>query len=113
MDIRKASDSFSVASQIAPDDMDRIAALGFRSILCNRPHGEAEDMPSFASVQAAAIRAGLKAAYLPVAPTGPVPADVVAFGTLFADLPKPVLAYCRTGNRSLATWAAGPGATRR
>lgn len=108
MDIRKVSDTFSVSAQIGTDDIPLIAAMGFKSIVCNRPDGEGEDQPLFGSIESVAARAGLRTAYLPVAPTGPVPADIEAFQELFDRLPKPVLAYCRTGNRSLATWNANP-----
>ncbi|MEH6645972.1 TIGR01244 family sulfur transferase [Sulfitobacter sp.] len=110
MDIRKASDTFSVSAQIGTNDIAVIAAMGFKSIVCNRPDGEADDQPLFEVIEDVAGRAGLQTAYLPVAPTGPVEADISEFQRIFANLPKPVLAYCRSGNRSLAIWAAGPEA---
>lgn len=110
MDIRKVSDTFSVSDQIGTDDISLIAAMGFKSIVCNRPDGEGEEQPLFDTIKTVAARAGLRAVYLPVATAGPVAQDCVAFEKLFEHLPKPVLAYCRTGNRSQATWAAGVGA---
>jgi sulfide:quinone oxidoreductase len=32
-------------------------------------------------------------------------ADAEAFATLFATLPKPVFAYCRSGTRSATLWS--------
>lgn len=110
MDIRKVDDTFSVSGQIGTDDIPLIAAMGFKSIVCNRPDGEAEDQPLFEEIEAVAVRADLRTAFLPVAATGPTPADAAAFQELMEDLPKPVLAYCRTGNRSLATWTTNCGA---
>jgi len=110
MDIRKVTETFSVSDQIGTNDIPLIAAMGFKSIVCNRPDGEGEDQSLFEAIETAAARAGLLAAYLPVAAKGPVAQDFLAFEKLFENLPKPVLAYCRTGNRSQATWAASVGA---
>lgn len=106
MEIRTINQTLSVTGQIGPDDMAVIAAMGFKSILCNRPDGEDAVQPLFEAVKAAAHTMGLGATYLPVAPSGPTASDVVRFAKAFDALPKPVLAYCRTGNRSQATWAA-------
>ena len=107
MDIRKVNETFSVSAQIGTDDISLITALGFKSIICNRPDGEAEGQTLFETIDDVATRAGLRTKYLPIAGTGPVATDVAKFKQLFAELPKPVLAYCKTGNRSLATWSAG------
>lgn len=111
MDIRKVNDTFSVSGQIGTDDISHIAALGFKSIICNRPDGEGEDQTLFETIDAVARRAGLHTEYLPVAAEGPVAADILKFKQRFAELPKPVLAYCKSGNRSLATWSAGQAST--
>lgn len=106
MNIRKINSDLSVAGQIEPNDLAVIAAMGFKSIICNRPDGEESFQPMFEAVEAEARNLGVRAAYVPVAPSGPAPADITQFATAFRDLPKPVLAYCRTGSRSQATWAA-------
>lgn len=112
MNAKKLSDAISVASQISPADLKDIAAQGFKAVVCNRPDGEGSDQPSFAEIEGAARGAGLVARYVPVA-TGKVSdEDVQAFGTAMADLPKPVLAYCRTGTRSTTLWALNEGARR-
>jgi sulfide:quinone oxidoreductase len=40
----------------------------------------------------------------PVRSGGVTQADADAFGALMAELPKPVLAYCRTGTRCATLW---------
>jgi sulfide:quinone oxidoreductase len=80
-------------------------ALGFASVVCNRPDGESFDQPTFAEVEAAAQAAGLASAWLPVAGGGMTHDHVNAMKTLWAELPKPVLAYCRSGTRSITLWA--------
>jgi sulfide:quinone oxidoreductase len=104
MDITRLSEDFAVCGQIGLRDIPVIAALGYRSVLCNRPDGESPDQALFAAVRVEAALAHLKAAYLPVAATGPTAADAARFEALLAELPRPILAYCRSGQRSEALW---------
>jgi len=102
---RKLSDEISVASQIGPDDIADIAAAGFRSIVCNRPDGEAFDQPAFAKIEQAAKAAGLEIVWQPIVSGSLSPADGARFGEIVDGLAKPVLAYCRTGTRCTALWS--------
>jgi len=95
----------SVSPQILPEDIADIAQQGFRSIICNRPDGEGADQPSFEEVEAAAKKLGLEARYLPIVAGKVGDEDADAFGKLMETLPKPVLAYCRTGTRSATLWS--------
>jgi sulfide:quinone oxidoreductase len=95
----------SVTGQIRADDIGHIAAHGFRTIINNRPDGEAPDQPGSEEVAAEARAHGLEYRYLPVISGKISDADVAALGLLVADLPKPILMYCRTGNRSTTLWA--------
>ncbi|MEQ8584986.1 MAG: TIGR01244 family sulfur transferase [Thalassobaculaceae bacterium] len=104
-DNRKLTDSLSVRPQIAPADIAEIAAGGFRAIICNRPDGEGADQPTFEEIQKAASAAGLEARYLPVTSGMVQDEDAAEFGRLLEELPKPALAYCRTGTRSATLWA--------
>lgn len=111
MDIKILTPDFAVSPQLLPHDMAGLAALGFRSVICNRPDGEADGQPDFASVKAAAQLAGLRAIYLPLVP-GQLDSDLVgAFGAALADLPDPVLAYCRSGTRSATLWSLAMSGT--
>ncbi|MEO1107923.1 MAG: TIGR01244 family sulfur transferase [Pseudomonadota bacterium] len=105
MDIRKITDKTSVSSQITVDNITAIKDAGFRAIVCNRPDGEGADQPSFDEIEAAAELAGLDAVYVPVRSGIVNDADVEAFGDALAQLPRPVLAYCRTGTRSATLWS--------
>ncbi len=105
MDIRKITDKTSVSPQITVDDITAIKDAGFRAIVCNRPDGEGADQPSFDEIEAAAELAGLDAFYVPVRSGIVNDADVEAFGDALARLPRPVLAYCRTGTRSATLWS--------
>ena len=105
MDIKALTPELSVSPQILALDLRDIAQAGFRSIICNRPDGEGADQPGYSELARAAKDQGLEARYLP-AESGKVSDEQgVAFGKLMAELPKPVLAYCRTGMRSTTMWA--------
>ena len=105
MDIRKIDDSISVAPQIQPDEMADLAKQGFRSIICNRPDGEAGDQPDQSVMADAAAKAGLEFRFLPLAPGQLTPDLISDFGTAVDEMPGPVLAYCRSGTRSATLWA--------
>ncbi|CUH76641.1 Beta-lactamase hydrolase-like protein [Tritonibacter multivorans] len=105
MDLKKITDKTSVCPQITPQDMAAIKAAGFRAIICNRPDGEGADQPSFEEIEKAAQKAGIEAAYVPVTSGMVQDEDVAAFGSALEKLPRPVLAYCRTGTRSATLWS--------
>jgi len=105
MDINKLSNSISVADQINENDLAAIVKTGFKSLICNRPDGEGPDQPGFKEIEYAAKSLGLAIRYLP-AESGKVTDEQGAeFGKLMDELPKPILAYCRTGMRSTTMWA--------
>ena len=105
MDLKKITDKTSVSPQITPQDMAAIKEAGFRAIICNRPDGEGADQPSFEEIEKAAKKAGIEAAYVPITSGMVRDEDVTAFGTALKGLPRPVLAYCRTGTRSATLWS--------
>jgi uncharacterized protein (TIGR01244 family) len=100
----------SVAPQLAPEAMAEAAAAGFRSVVNNRPDFEGgPTQPTNAAVEAAARAAGLEYAFLPVAGGYQSPEEIARFAELMASLPKPILAFCRTGTRSGKLWQAATG----
>lgn len=112
MIIRNLTPALSVSPQIDPADVVALAASGFRSIVCNRPDGEEPGQPTAASVAAAAEVHGLRFVHIPVMSGGIDEGDVAKMARALADLPAPVLAYCRSGARSeqLAGMASARGA---
>lgn len=112
MELRKITPQFTASPQISIADVAVAAADGYRAILCNRPDGEAADQPSFEEIEAAAKAAGIEARYAPIQSGMVRDEDVAAFGAALQDLPKPVLAYCRTGTRSVTLWSFNEAPTR-
>ena len=99
--VREVADSVFVAPQLSPADMAEAARAGFRSVINNRPDLEGgPEQPASADIAAAAAAAGLEYHHLPVSPGHQSPEEVVAFAALMVDMPRPVLAFCRSGARS-------------
>ena len=90
-----------VAPQLTPEAMAAAAAAGFRSVVNNRPDFEGgPDQPTNAQIEAAARAAGLEYRFLPVQGGYQSPEEIAAFARLLQELPRPLLAFCRTGTRS-------------
>lgn len=100
MDIKYLNESVSVAPQMKPAEVTEVARLGFRSIVCNRPDGEDQDQPAAAEIATAAKAAGLDFAFVPAQAGALTDADATQMARALAQLPRPVLAYCRSGARS-------------
>ena len=99
--VQRLSPDLCVAGQLTPGAMAEAAAQGFRSVINNRPDFEGgAEQPTNAAIEAAARAAGLNYHHLPVAPGFQSAEEIARFGALLASLPKPILAFCRTGTRS-------------
>ena len=100
-----------VAPQLEPGAMAWAAQAGFKSVINNRPDFEGgPDQPTSATIEAAALAAGLRYAHLPVSPAVQTPEQIARFAELLAELPKPLLAFCRSGTRSGKLYHAATGA---
>jgi uncharacterized protein (TIGR01244 family) len=99
--LRAVAADVCVAPQLTPEAMAEAARAGFRSVVNNRPDFEfGPDQPTNASIEAAARAAGLEYRFLPVAGSFQTPEQIAAFARLLEELPRPILAFCRSGNRS-------------
>jgi uncharacterized protein (TIGR01244 family) len=98
--LRPLSADLSVAPQLDESAMAELAHAGFKSVINNRPdHEGGPDQPTSASMQSAALAAGLAYVYQPVNPAVQSAEEVAQFRALVSTLPKPVVAFCRTGTR--------------
>ncbi len=105
--VRPLADDVFVAPQLDPAAMAEAARAGFRSVVNNRPDFEAgPDQPTNEAIAAAAKAEGLEYRYLPVAGNYQSPQEIEAFAALLAELPSPVLAFCRSGARSTKLFVA-------
>jgi uncharacterized protein (TIGR01244 family) len=106
MNYTRLSDHLVVAPQVMPQDFGEIAGSGFVGIINNRPDGEEPGQPSSLELEAAARRHGLAYWYVPVVPGEPTERQARAFAAALQQADGPVLAFCRTGNRSTILWKA-------
>lgn len=112
VDIRKVTDGFAVAPQINVEDVQAIADAGYKTIIANRPDGEGGiTQPRMGAIRTKAEELGLAFVAIPFS-GAPTPEIMERIGAAMAEAPAPVLAYCRTGTRSITAWAlthAGQG----
>lgn len=103
-EFRRVTPHYAVAGQLQPEDISRAAAEGYSTIIANRPDNEEPGQPRIAELKAAAQAAGLE--FRSIAFSGPPPPGAVADTAMLLDqVEGPVLAYCRTGRRSIMAWA--------
>lgn len=101
MEIRTVDDQFAVAPQMQPEDLAGLAAEGFIALICNRPDGEEPGQPLLDDMRRAAEKAGLAFHHIPVSGGQFPPAAVAAFAAVRRGTQGKMLAYCRTGTRSI------------
>lgn len=104
--IKKLDDHVSVSQQISPADISLIAAQGFKAIINNRPDGEEDGQVSAATLAAAARAANLEYVHIPITPGAFTDELIAAQREAIAQMPGPVLAFCRTGTRCAIVWGA-------
>ena len=101
MEIRDVAPNFAVAQQIQPADAAQLAERGFVAVVCNRPDGEEAGQPGVAEMREAAEANGLAFHHIPVSGGQFPEGAVAAFRAIRRGTEGPLLAYCRTGTRSI------------
>jgi uncharacterized protein (TIGR01244 family) len=109
---RRVTENFFVAPQLQATDFAAASAAGIRTVINNRPDGEAADQLTDAEARGLAQANGLDYVFLPVVTGGMRPELIAAFAQAMADHPGPHLAYCRSGTRSCHMWAFATAADR-
>jgi uncharacterized protein (TIGR01244 family) len=105
--LRAVAPDVCVAPQLTPAAMAEAARMGFRSVVNNRPDFEhGPDQPTNAAIEAAARAAGLEYRFLPVQSAYQSPEQIAEFAQLLAELPRPLLVFCRSGARSMRLFMA-------
>jgi sulfide:quinone oxidoreductase len=107
MATKKVSEHLSVSAQIEVADVGTLAGQGFTGIINNRPDGEAPDQPTSAMIAQAAAEAGLTYRHIPVVSGQLRDEQAAEFAEVLEEASGPLLAFCRTGTRSITLWALG------
>ncbi|MDO4696193.1 MAG: TIGR01244 family sulfur transferase [Neisseria sp.] len=106
MTIRRLSDTLYIAPQLDEASIAQAAALGIKSVICNRPDEEENGQTSAGQIKQKLAAHGITAfAHQPVTAPNVTATDAAEFARLTAQQPAPVLAYCRTGTRCTLLWA--------
>lgn len=110
MEIKEVTEGFSVAPQPSAAEIGQLVNLGYTAIICNRPDGEEDGQPSVEEMRNAAEQAGVAFHHIPVSGGAFPEAAVAAFRAVRRGTIGKVLAYCRSGNRSITLETlANPG----
>lgn len=104
MSFAKVNADFSVSPQLTASSVQAAAQAGFRTLINNRPDHEAPDQLTSAQVAALCQSHGLGYVYAPTTTPTALP-DVARMGAALAQAQGPVLAFCRSGTRSITLWA--------
>jgi sulfide:quinone oxidoreductase len=105
MQLHKLNEDLYISDQIELADIPLLKAIGIKTIVNNRPDGETVAQPNSQDISVAAQKLGIDYDYLPITP-GCYPASLIdKFLTLLTIKKRPMVAFCRTGNRSVSLWA--------
>lgn len=105
MEYPQLSSTLTVGPQIRPEDLQAIAAAGYKTVINNRPDGEAMDQPQAQLMAEQANALGMDYFHQPVVGGMIGDKEIEQFSRLIEDAKKPVFAYCRTGTRCTVLWA--------
>lgn len=104
-ELKQLGEEVWTSPQIQAEDFAELASKGFRTVINNRPDNEEIDQPLSDALRTAAAKAGITYDYLPIVASQITPQQVDTFAQQLRDLPKPLLAFCRTGNRCSIMWS--------
>lgn len=104
------TDQLLVCAQPELADFQGLADQGIKTVICNRPDGEAPGQPSMDEIEAILAKQGIKLVRYPVNPATFPGTDLPALGKVFDGSEGKALAYCRTGTRCVNLWVASRSA---
>ncbi len=107
----RITDDFSSSAQLSVEDMETIAAHGFKTILNCRPDAEeGAAQPTSAELQSLAGQHGLAYFHFPVKMGADGKEYVTDVARILQSTPKPILGFCRSGSRATRLYQAASGA---
>ena len=104
--------NFAVTGALKEADFRIVAAMGFRSVINNRPDGEEQGQLSGTDEARLAADYGLGYRFIPAAKLDLFSDHVVSdMQQALGQLDGPILAHCKAGMRSAIAWAAATSHT--
>jgi sulfide:quinone oxidoreductase len=107
MKMKKLSAHFYVAEQFTTIDIEAASVHGIKTVINNRPDDEAEGQPKSADLEKAAKDLGLHFVHIPISAKAITDQNIDDFHSTCREVQGPILAFCRTGQRSTILWALG------
>jgi len=104
MKLQQLTNDIYICDQIELLDIEQFIGLGIKTIINNRPDQEIK-MPLSVAVAEKSKEFGINYYYLPIEPNGYTSNNIESITAILNESFKPVIAYCRTGNRSTSLWA--------
>jgi len=104
MNVKHVTATFAVSPQVRLEELQDVARQ-FAMLINNRPDCEEPGQPTSAELEKAAADAGLSYRFVPVVPGKMGEREVREFAEAVSAADGPVLAFCRTGTRSISLWA--------
>lgn len=111
MDLRQITATYSVTPQIEPSDVATLAAMGVKTLICNRPDSENPPALQAATMQAEAEAHGIAFVFNPFQGHTMNQDHVDEQADAIAGSEGPVVGYCASGNRCTVVWAFGAAGT--
>ena len=104
--VRKLDDGYWTAGYITAQDVKMAADCGFKSIVNILPKDDTDQHMTDAEAKSIVETAGLDYRYMPLYGHQVNNQYIAsAYGSMVAELPEPVLTYCRSGTRVTLLWA--------
>ncbi len=105
MKLQQLNKQVYISDQISTMDINTLKNVGVQTIINNRPDNEEANQPLSKDISVHAANVNIEYYFLPIA-SGDYSTDSIEQLTeLLNTTIKPVVIFCRTGNRSINLWA--------
>ena len=95
MQFRHITEDYAAGGQPSIEELRQLPALGFKSLMINRPDGETPDQPAHGDELAVAAELGLEVSVVPLVPGHLTQELIDEFKAEYDRLPKPIFAHVR------------------
>jgi len=105
MKLQQLNEQVYISDQITTMDINTLQNVGVQTIINNRPDNEETNQPLSKDISVHAENVNIEYYFLPIV-SGDYSIDSIKQLTkLLNTTKKPVVIFCRTGNRSINLWA--------